>query len=61
MEQVSQIHGNPSEAEAAAAIAAIELFVADTTIAAAGEDRPNGWKAAAAFEAVGLHDPDPLW
>lgn len=62
MEQVSQIHGNPSQAEAAAAIAAVELFIADTTIVVdEGADQPTGWRAAAVFEAVGLHDPNPLW
>ncbi|MBK5231261.1 MAG: hypothetical protein JJE27_08840 [Thermoleophilia bacterium] len=53
---------DPSSEDAAAAIAAIERFLADTTIAPveAGEV-VNGWLRAALHQGVGSSDDSAIW
>lgn len=57
-----EIGGSATPEEAAAVVAAIENFLADTTVAplASGEV-VSGWQRAGLYEAVGLTDPDALW
>ena len=53
---------NPSPEEAAAAIAAIERFLAETTMPAQeSADVVNGWLRAALQEGVGSQDRDSVW
>lgn len=53
---------DPSPEEAAAAIAAIERFLADTTMPAQeSADVVNGWLRAALMEGVGSQDRDSVW
>jgi hypothetical protein len=42
----------PSPEEAAAVVAAIERFIADTTPAPSAPSRPNRWQRAALYEGV---------
>lgn len=53
---------DPSPEEAAAAIAAIERFLADTTMPAQeSAEVVNGWLRAALMEGVGSQDRDSVW
>lgn len=53
----------PTEREAAALIAAIELFLQDTSVPAgeAAGSHSTGWLRAALHEGVGMVDPDRIW
>jgi hypothetical protein len=53
----------PTEHEAAALIAAIELFLQDITLPAGADpgSRGNGWLRAALHEGVGSADPSSIW
>ncbi|MFY9488353.1 MAG: hypothetical protein WAP35_06635 [Solirubrobacterales bacterium] len=52
----------PSPEDAAAVIAAIERFLADTTVASAEAGVVvNGWLRAALHEGVGSTDADAIW
>ncbi len=53
---------NPSPEEAAAAIAAIERFLADTSSPVGEADEVvSGWLRAALSEGVGATDRDSVW
>jgi hypothetical protein len=53
---------DPSPEDAAAVIAAIERFLADTTVPSAKDtDVVNGWLRAALQEGVGSADTDRIW
>lgn len=53
---------NPSPEEAAAAIAAIERFLADTTSPASETTEViSGWLRAALNEGVGSNDRESIW
>lgn len=53
---------NPSPEEAAAAIAAIERFLADTASPASeSTEVVSGWLRAALNEGVGSNDRDSIW
>lgn len=53
---------NPSAEEAAAAIAAIERFLAETTAPPQeSAEVVNGWLRAALQEGVGSQDRDSVW
>lgn len=52
---------SPTPDEAAAALAAVEQFLADTAVAAAPQEETlSGWVRAARLEAVD-REPDPRW
>ena len=53
---------DPSPEDAAAVIAAIERFLADTAVAAAPEaETVSGWLRAALHEGVGSSDVERIW
>lgn len=54
---------DPGPEEAAAVIAAVERFLADTTSAppAQSDELVSGWLRAALAEGVGSRDDDPVW
>lgn len=52
----------PTPEEAAALIAAVERFLADTTVPAAiSADDGSGWQRTALLEAVGRRDENAVW
>lgn len=56
------LHPNPSPEDAAAVIAAIERFLADTTTPSLDADEVvSGRLRAALHESVGSRDEDSLW
>lgn len=55
------LHPDPSPEDAAAVIAAIERFLADTTSPATEEPAISGWLRASLREGVGLFDEDSIW
>ncbi|MGH2905549.1 MAG: hypothetical protein ACRDKI_02125 [Solirubrobacterales bacterium] len=53
---------DPSPEDAAAVIAAIERFLADTTVpATAADEVVSGWLRAALHEGVGSSDNERIW
>lgn len=59
---VSEITPNPSSEDAAALIAAVERFLADTaTPVPSVEEGQSGWQRAALLEAVGRSDENAIW
>jgi hypothetical protein len=53
---------DPSPEDAAAVIAAIERFLADTTVPSVGDsDTVSGWLRAALQEGVGSTDTERIW
>lgn len=57
-----ELSPDPSPEDAAAVIAAIERFLADTTFAPiAAEEVVNGWLRSALCEGVGRADDSAIW
>jgi len=53
---------DPTPEDAAAVIAAIERFLADTTVAGGTEEQTvSGWLRAALHEGVGSTDTERIW
>ena len=60
--QTKQVRPAPTAEEAAAIIAAVDLFVAETTPAAVAEPTSTpGWLRAALHEGTGSSDESAVW